>query len=116
MSLTMFVYLISVLEVVNKVIKVFFVLNFVVVIDLSLVLGPLVVLTKIRKHFKCYLMTLCTVLFLFIVIPSKSTMYSMLAISVGEDSYKSEIAQKGLELLELKLDELIFDAKKDKIK
>jgi heme/copper-type cytochrome/quinol oxidase subunit 2 len=59
------------------------------------------------KRIKYYKTMLALSLFLFVAIPPKSNMYAMLAIKAGENIYQSEIGQKGLELLSLKLDELL---------
>ncbi|OTQ80493.1 hypothetical protein B6D23_01610 [Gilliamella sp. N-W3] len=65
------------------------------------------------KRIKYYKATLALSLFLFVAIPPQSNMYAMLAIKAGENIYQSEIGQKGLELLSLKLDEFVAETKSE---
>ena len=59
------------------------------------------------RKIKYYKIIAMLSLFLSVVIPRPNNIYAMLAIAVGENIYQSEIGQKGLELLSLKLDELL---------
>lgn len=121
MSLIGFIYLISLLESIRCMVGLLFFLSTFFIV-LFLFFGSVFasyfdldisfIKSKRCKYIKYYLITMCVFVFLLLVIPKKATMYAMLAFGVGENFYKSEIAQKGIELLDLKLDELIVDAKK----
>lgn len=121
MNIMWYLYLISILDAV-KTINIVLVISSILIIALSMLMGPIIaseyhcnfldILKKYIKYIKCYLIVLCFLVLSIIFIPSENTMYTMLGVNVGENVYNSEIAKKGIKVLELKLDEIL--AKKGK--
>lgn len=120
MSLITFIYLISFFGTLKTVLGFvlptlsFFTIFFIIFGSLTLVELGFDIKAILTKAIKYYLLSTGILLFLFVIVPSEKVMYAMLAVNVGEDIYKSETAQKGIELLDLKLDQLIKETK-DKI-
>lgn len=120
MGLVAFIYLVSFLGALKFILKVILLVGFgflvFFMISFLVTLGEIGeassgIKSTLSKVVKYYLLSMGISMFLFVIIPSEKVMYAMFAVNVGEDIYKSETAQKGIELLDLKLDQLIKETK-----
>lgn len=116
MSLITLIYLVSLLGTLKAfsgcivlfsfiLILVFFILgrNVFVVFGLKISITP--------KIIKYYLISVGVFLFLFLIIPKERLMHAMIAVEIDDDVYRSETAKKGIELLDLRLNQLIKETK-----
>jgi phosphatidylglycerophosphate synthase len=58
----------------------------------------------------------CLTLFLAVLVPSKTTMYTMAASEIGEKVLKSPVSQKSIELVEAYLDKELSNTKESVLK